>query len=477
MSRLLPIQFLALLPVAVAAPVPRDVRPEFGANGLLSRTDLAKVRFASRSIKERDKAGESTPERDANNFDIAVHMPWTTFREGEPIPAYFVLRNNSKSVLGLTSRVDFSRYLPQMHGDAVSFDVRDRATGESVRKAANTTTNCGGGSLVDVPANGYYVMKADLSVATGVLLPPGEYEVDWVYGPRAAAAVRFSVTNSDARRPNPPPPFPTKEGGVAERPSPPGGGAASEASGVGSSAHLKRPELRFFHMTEGSEYLDRAEKVREIDESNRKQEAVTWRETYLSETRTDSLSAALAVGQNGVYIPDVRTIPSADKLVEAWMEWKPYRDGDRMVVTLRAAPGVKEVRFEELPELYLQIEAPDGTRERWGREHEGDAKLHAILDRSLVTPLTIEARLPEGWRERTGITGVARVAVLVTSKRLELQRGCGDLVKKALQEIERAESARERRPLWSGTLRTDFVELQFPPLPPPIREEPLGSDW
>ena len=57
MLRLLALLPLALLPVVVAAPVPRDARPEFGSNGLLARADLEKVAFDTRPAA-RSSRGE-----------------------------------------------------------------------------------------------------------------------------------------------------------------------------------------------------------------------------------------------------------------------------------------------------------------------------------------------------------------------------------------------------------------------------------
>src|SRR5262249_50331123 len=136
---------------------------------------------------------EGAKPRPANRFDVAVHMPWTKFREGEPIPAYFVLRNNRGAILGLRSRIDCSGSHPQMHGSGISYAVRDRATGKSVVYFSNHVTNCGGGSLVDVPADGFDVEKADLSRVSEKLLPAGDYEVEWEYYPYRSAPVRFSV--------------------------------------------------------------------------------------------------------------------------------------------------------------------------------------------------------------------------------------------------------------------------------------------
>ena len=116
---------------------------------------------------------------------------------GEPVPAYFVLRNNRSAALGFNSRMDLHGAIPELHGGGMSLDVRDRATGKSVLKGLSGSTNCGGNSLVDVPADGFYCLKADLNRVTGGALPAGEYEVDWRCGRLASAPVAFTVAPAD----------------------------------------------------------------------------------------------------------------------------------------------------------------------------------------------------------------------------------------------------------------------------------------
>jgi hypothetical protein len=172
------------------------------------------------------------------------------------------------------------------------------------------------------------------------------------------------------------------------------------------------------------------------------------------------MAAALSVGPGGAHVPSVRTIPNNDRIVEASIDWRPYRDGDRVVVTLRAASPRKLVRFERLPQLHLQLECShEPGQSRW-RESPGDAKQSMELDLALVTPLTIEARLPADWREVLAGCEAARIAVLVAARPLEMPRGPG-------QRLERLERVAERRantePAWTGLVRTESVEVRFPP--------------
>lgn len=432
MLRLLPLLVLALLPAAFGAPVPPDTRPDFGTNGLLSRADLEKVVFDTRAIKRADgrewpeetepeerkgeeKRDEALPQR-ANRYDVAVHLPWAKFRAGEPMPVYCVLRNNRGAVLGFRSRIDLSGDRPEGQGSGLSFDIRDRATGASVLGGMSASTNCGGGSLVDVPAFGFYCVKGDLNRLTGAPLPPGEYEVDWSCGKLAAALVRFSVAPGD-----------TKPKPVA-----------------------RRSHITFLHLQPGSDD-DRL--------PERAGEPIQWREGNLNSVYTGSMLSALAVGPGGAYVPDARTIPTADKMVEAWAVWKPYRDGDRVMVTLRAVPPYEKVCFNEVPQLFLQVETPEENRNGRGW-HEALAKRGDFDRGTLVTPLTIEARLPEGWREWFGESETARVAVLVASKQIEFPRGNAQVVEKLLERVDRLPN-RERPSVWSGVVRSEFTELRL----------------
>ncbi len=447
MLRLLPLLALALVPAAVAAPVPPGGRATFGANGLLAIADLEKVHFDTRPAKPDKDFPESkpAPEEDAkeeakenpakvrpkNRYDLAVHMPWAKFREGEPAPAYFVLRNNRAQMLGLGSRMDLCGPTPHLRGGECRFDVRDRATGKSMVVLLCASTNCGGGDLVEVPADGFYCASGDLNQLAGRVLPPGEYEVDWRYGGLAAAPAAFTVL---------------------------------KAAGAKPEQLAKRGGLHFLRLMPGE---DDAEFPATAGET------LAWQNAELEGVGADEVAAALAVGPGGVYAPDVHAIPAADKLIEAWAEWRPYRDGDRVVVTLRAVPPYEKVAFADMPQLHLQVETPDAEDAKQCQLMEQAKKADERARDALVTPLTVEVRLPAGWREHAGATGATRIAVLVAAKPLELPRG-GRGLQKVQDKLDRVEhkATGERPPVWGGVVRTDFTELRSPlPLvlssPPP----------
>lgn len=425
MIRLCLASALCLGAFAVAAPIPPGAGVPFGHDGLVSRADLEKVTFDSRLVLDHDeKPRDDDEEKDApelvrkadgvraNRYDVAIHLPRTKVQTGDPLPVYLVLRNNRNETLGLHSSINLSGAWPELHGGGISFDVRDRATGKSVLGGLSTATNCGGGSLVDVPPRGFYCVRGDITRLCGAL-KPGEYEVDWRCGRFRSAAMTFTVTPSDAMPPK--------------------------------VAREKPSRLGFYRLTPGSE-----------------SDQFRWTDAHLEPTRSDSMVAALAVGQAGPFVPDVRTIPSADKLIEASAVWKPYRDGDRVVLTLRSAAPGTEVRFRELPHLFLQVETPSSERDWWS-EPAAAMKDKRADDRDLVTPIQIEARLPDGWRERLGPADAAKVSVLIASKEIEFPRGAGARIEKQADRVVERKSGRERGEPWMGVLRTAAIELRLPP--------------
>src|SRR5262245_17115665 len=172
MLRIFPLLALALLPALVglptdrsgaAAPVPPGGRVEFGTNGLLTRADLEKVKFDSRPVKDADPDLKD----ESRKLDIAVHLPWTRFREGEPIPAYFVVRNRGGE-LALSVEMELSGGR-RVVWSRCKIEVYDRATGERVRSIGQT---CSFGRIVDVPAGGFYCARGDIGSIRGEPLPP-----------------------------------------------------------------------------------------------------------------------------------------------------------------------------------------------------------------------------------------------------------------------------------------------------------------
>ena len=97
-------------------------------------------------------------------------------------------------------------------------------------------------------------------------------------------------------------------------------------------------------------------------------------------------------------------------------------------------------------------------------ESAKEAKLSEHDRATLVTPLTIEARVPEEWREWLGGSDTARVSVLVVSMEVQFPRGNREELEKIKHAIR--EIVRDETPVWKGVVRSDFTELRLPPRPP-----------
>src|SRR5262245_66048768 len=117
---------LVLFPSATAAPVPAEAdRPAFGANGLLTRADLEKLRFTA--LRDPDPRED----RRVAGLAVAVHMPRTRFRHGEPVPAYFGLKNPDREARGLDMQLALHGPRPTTW-NGCDVLVRDLATRQPV---------------------------------------------------------------------------------------------------------------------------------------------------------------------------------------------------------------------------------------------------------------------------------------------------------------------------------------------------------
>lgn len=413
MRRVFPLLAFALVPMVVAAPVPPDAgRPAFGAGGLLARAELEKVKFDSRAARDSERlaalpGAPKAPGKGLDQAAIAVHLPWHTFREGEPVPAYFVFRNGSDRAVSLDGRLDLFGPRP-CAWMSCALGVFRAKTGESVlqfegRDFAN------GSERMFVPSGGFYCVRYDVGrTSGGAALPPGEYEVEWRCAGLYSAPARFTVTRGAGANPEP---------------------------------HAPRERVHFFALAP------------EPDKERRPVKAggpFVWESCRVTRVFAGDVFAALATGQCGVYAPDLYAVPDADQLLKASVEWKP----DRAVVTLVARDPKKPVRFAERPHLYVHFRATDDGDLPDPAELVADDKPRA---EALTAPVTIEARLPRGWLEKTGVHRSARVAVLVTSTALELPL---DVAKVRKNEDRRTGA------VWEGVLLTPFSEPRFEQPPP-----------
>jgi hypothetical protein len=424
---------LAALPFAVvAAPVPKPAPKPFGTNGIVSRAELEALTFDSRPVppadRKRDRvkraiedqkkvqAAEDTgpPKvRPANRYDVGVHVPAVRLFVGEPVVAYFVVRNNRDEELYLDGRLNFADGAPLACNDC-DLRLTDARTGKPAHFRTRQQIESSRHDELVVPADGFYCAKGDLGP-----LPAGEYELDWRCGEFRSAPVRFRVFDRD--------------------------GPARPV------ARAERPGYAFFRLG-----ADHERERQEADGTHPVRRFVA-----LDPLDPHEFAAALASGSatdSATFVPDVRDVPSRDKHVLVSVDWHPYRSGDRIAVTLRAAPPFETVRFAELPHLHLQVEQLGACERARERLSAISKKLEPIT--YFVTPLTVEAHFPEGWREALGSGEAARVAVVVTAREPQLP---SDGLK-AFGKIERAEHP--ECPTWAGAVRGEFAELRLPPPAP-----------
>ena len=149
----------------------------FGKNGIVrARSGESEVR----RTRSRRGSGSCTP---ADHARVAVHMPWTKFREGESIPAYFVLRNNGgriPSSPGFEPRFGPQGAHPRSRRAAATFDgPPPRRRASRCCRASASVIELRRAAFAD-RARQRVLRVPGRSAADGEsCAPAGEYEVDW----------------------------------------------------------------------------------------------------------------------------------------------------------------------------------------------------------------------------------------------------------------------------------------------------------
>ena len=394
-----------------AADAPRAVQHD---TAVLERGQLARLAFDSR-VDDRLKGS-----RQGSLHDVALDLmiPRRTYYEGEPIPAYLVLRSRERHVVSVDARLDLFRPDHRTVG-ACALHLRQLSGRPFVRPLQRLWAR--GGSVLRVPASGYYCVRADLArLGAGGLLPPGRYAFSWDYARQRSREVRFEVR---PRR------------GAAARPAPP-------------RLEIRRLNDRWAGGVRGVATLRRA--------------------------RAAGVAAALAVGIEGRWYPDIHAVPHADGLlrIDARVE------GRQLVITLRTERDGDLVRFSQDDCRLFIVARHTGPARAAQRERVAEELAKAMKQSrpvTLVDSHTMRVRLPADWRKREGIAGAASLSVLMTSDRAEMHIGG-----KIMEELRKARVDDPKR--WRGALMSrPFVpdpgaprarprpELQRPP---PAREIP-----
>jgi hypothetical protein len=402
---------MALLLASVAVPLPDEHFPgiTFGARGELSKEDLAAIPFASRLDPELKGSDLGVAE-----LATALHMPRTRYVEGEAIPVYFIVKNESHRARGLDMRLDLFGPCP-IRVNSCSVHLRNCSDGTEVPFFRIGVWACGGPPPVVVPAHGYYCVRGDFSRSAGGPLPPGEYECSWDYARLRSNTVKFTVAPVDSRR---------KLGGAAR--------AATTAFLVlQGQFHGRVPNFQL-------------EKPSVVPRS------------------VSSIAAALAVGVTGKYYPDLAHLPSQDSWIDLSAQLVPAgKPGqfDRLAITL--SPRRKDPRLV-LPtpvHLMMQVEAleeqavPD-WQAMAGESKQSETRREVTLD----VPMTFSVELPAGWSKCLGFGGKTRVAVIVSSNRIEMPV--------ARLETELIRAIRDVV-TWKGLLRSAWQAIELPPCKQP----------
>ncbi len=401
------IMLSVLFAVAPAPPMPP---PEFGANGILTANDLKDVTFRSRVRLTAEQLKERTLHRGErpDDYDVAVHLPRTRFEQGEPIPAYFVVKNMTNAKIGLKMGIDFTGSAPYLHGEA-TFSLRRVNDDTPLKSSYLHATHCSGDSLADLSPNGFFVRRGDLSRLGEESLPPGQYEVEWSCQLRASAPVTFTVLKSTV---------------------------------PANRAKIEPVRNRFLAIVPDNP---------EAGDDDR----LVWKDFSLESIDSDRMSAALAVGPFGKYVPDPRTIPTSDDLIEVRASLRREGTVETLIVTLDSKDPRRPVHFDEVPRLYLQFE------ERAEREFKKGAErsLRDELKRAeqIKTPLTIEVPFDtEQWKD-ANLANAGRIAVIVTSGKLTFP------VSGRQQAVLRIKSVSRLPPdpakVWIGLVRSPFITL------------------
>lgn len=379
----------ALPALLLAAPAPPG-KPVFGAGGVVTRAALETISWKRASSGDREL-------RRLASLGVALHLPRTRFLHGDPVPAYFLVRNFGREEVGLDMRLDLF-CTPFALNNSCSLSLIRQTDGKNALAVQRNQWKCGGPGLGRIPAAGHYCVRGDLSQADGGILPPGQYECSWAYAGLRSQVVPFTI-------------LPRRDGVVPAVPAP--------------------RRIRILEIVRPS-----AGGAKEP----------TSGEVELIPQGTGRFATALALGVTGAHHPDLDDLPGRDALLAASAQWVREKGGERIRVTLRGNDEVRGVRLDQVPHLYLHVQES-------GKESDDDLRRFAERGKDrrfevVRTPLTIDLPLPRNWRRTLGISEGARLAVIVSSVPIRVPE------EGTLHKMESRSASRKARPLWSGLLRT-----------------------
>jgi hypothetical protein len=385
--------------------------PSFAQAGYVGKDELSKLTYGP-AIKD---------------LALATHVPAPRVRVGEPLWAYFVVKNLGEQMQGLDMRFDF--VIGRTHQvNSGWFSIKPLTDGARLGALQRASVwECGGGPLVDVAAKGYYVGAIDLN-AWGKLTP-GDYEVSWRSTEHVSNTVRVTILPGPEPQPKERTPrywtlWELRRGGQPVE---------------GQPAKSTKPE--------------------------------SWSLPAMRPWFASDFSAALGSGIGDRHIVDLEKLPTSDDLLSVSADWKLGDKIDR--VTLRLTPKQANVPLSlEKLHVYLLADTP-GRSSRRPQEGRSDGAVYATR----VTPHTIEMDIPSYWRlppdKRYQAASAIPAALLVTSESLRPPR-------RNRQSVERVETRRIREAnapkIWNGLLRTTIQNVTWLDEPPEWTADQIFQD-
>jgi hypothetical protein len=418
-SAALSLLFLPALIGAAAQPPPRPRADGSALAGrpVLTAAELDALDFSSDidSARPVDQATRA----ETKDLTLGVWVSRRAYREGEPIPVLFAVRNQGPA-RGLNLRIELTTAeAAEYNGARIHLERTD--PGNTWRPRLQRVHVFGSKLLTAIDRGGYHCSGGDLRALGGGQLPAGAYRLSWGYRGRKSNAVEFAV-------------MPCRDG----RPGAP---------------LSRRPLTGIIELTGG-----RLEGLPQGD----REHSLRLTGARATHTRIRDLADPLARGVAGKYYPSLADLPEFDGGLQAearFLRSDPAALPFAVEITLRAARGRNDLVLARDLHLALLVEPQPGNRSAVERRVEGSERAADKADHNrefvLDRPLVLRVDLPKGWERHARLTGLARVAVLVSTERLHGRDSRAPVAEK----LRRAGAPGQE---WRGVLRSPWLEVVFP---------------